>query len=87
MAWGRVVCCTPAGRSPEPGWGNVVIIRHGETVSWYAHLDRITVREGQEVGKGARIGSVGSSGSAGEPELAFRIFRGERPVDPLDYLP
>lgn len=70
------------------GWGNVVAVRHSSGfVSWYAHLGSITVSEGQRVKKGEMIGTVGSSGAAASPVLAFRLFRNERPVDPLRHLP
>ena len=85
---GTVICCIHAQPGWDRGWGNVVAIRHsGGVVSWYGHLDQILVKEGQKVEKGERIGTVGSSGAASQPELALRFFRDERPVDPLKYLP
>jgi len=87
-ASGTVICVVRAGRSPRAGWGNVVSIRHdSDVVSWYGYLDQVLVKQGQRVSKGQRIGSVGSSGAAGQPELALRFFLAERPVDPLRYLP
>lgn len=84
VAWGRVICTVRS----DAGWGNVVVIRHAKgVVSWYGHLGRVMVRDGQEVGKAARIGTVGSSGAASAPELAFRMFTDERPYDPLKSLP
>jgi len=88
VADGKVICRVAEGRSPKPGWGNVVSIRHaGEIVSWYGYLDRVMVKEGDVVTKGQTIGAVGSSGGAERPELALRFFKNERPVNPLDYLP
>ena len=88
VADGQVICCVRAGRSPKPGWGNVISVRHsGKVVSWYGYLDRIMVKEGEAVKKGQGIGTVGSSGAAERPELALRFFKNERPVNPLDYLP
>lgn len=88
IAWGRVICCVPEGRSPRPGWGNVVAVRHSDgMVSWYGYLGRISVEEKQQVGKGAAIGAVGSGGAAGRAELAFRLFKHDRPVDPTQYMP
>jgi len=88
VAAGAVICCVHVQPGWDRGWGNVVAIRHGGgVVSWYGHLDQILVREGQKVEKGERIGAVGSSGAAVQPELALRFFRDERPVDPLKYLP
>ena len=80
---GQVIACVRGPSSPEGGWGNVVVVRHWSSfVSWYALLGGITVREGQQVSKGDRIGAV-AQGS----ELAFRLFLEERCVDPLSYLP
>lgn len=88
VADGKVVCCVPDGRSPKPGWGNVVSISHADGfVSWYGYLGQVVVKEGEGVKKGERIGTVGSSGAATRPELALRFFKNERPVNPLNYLP
>ena len=88
VAAGQVVTCLNAGRTPESGWGNVVAVSHDSGfVSWYAQLDRIITEKGKRVTKGEPIGTVGSTGRGDQPQLAFRIFRNERPVDPEDYLP
>ncbi|HEV2568375.1 M23 family metallopeptidase [Sphingomonas sp.] len=67
--------------------GRTVYVRSndGTTVYYYAHLDsyRYGLREGQRVGAGDVIGTVGSTGSASEdgPHLHFevkRMDRGER---------
>ncbi len=69
-------------------WGNVVALAHSDGwVSWYAHLDRTLVQERARVGKGTPIGTVGATGAAAGPRLAFRLFRNERPVNPERYLP
>jgi murein DD-endopeptidase MepM/ murein hydrolase activator NlpD len=87
IGWGRVLCAVTAPRGDDEGWSKVLCIRHsGGIVSWYGCLDQIGVREGQQVSRGQRIGSVGLAAS-GKPELAFRIFKDERPVDPSGYLP
>jgi flagellar protein FlgJ len=66
---GRVVA---AGN--VPGYGNRVIVRHWLGFSSaYAHLDRITVREGDWVVRGARVGLVGATGRATGPHLHFEI--------------
>jgi len=88
VAAGTVICCVRMKPGPRAGWGNVVVVRHsGGLVSWYGHLGQITVKEWQKVEKGERIGTVGSRGDGGAPELALRFFKNERPVDPTQYLP
>ena len=88
VAGGTVITCLQANPSAPSAWGNVVAVAHsGNMVSWYAHLDRILTSKGRRVARGEVIGTVGSSGAADRAVLAFRLFRNERPVDPLDYLP
>lgn len=69
-------------------WGNVVAVAHaGGVVSWYAHLDSVLVRKGRKVRKGEPIGSVGATGAVAGSQLAFRLYKNNRPVNPEDYLP
>jgi murein DD-endopeptidase MepM/ murein hydrolase activator NlpD len=76
-----------AEREPRQ-YGNLVVVDHGG--GWhtaYAFLSRITVKEGDEVRKGERVGLVGRTGLAKGDELHFEIRRDNRPVDPLPGLP
>jgi len=63
--------------------GNAVFVDHGDgLVSQYFHLSRASVREGQQLGRGAVLGAVGATGRATGPHLHFGVrFRGAR-VDP-----
>ncbi len=88
VADGTVITCVRADSSAPSAWGNVVAIVHsGNMVSWYAHLDLILTSKGSRVARGEAIGTVGSSGAADRPVLAFRLFLNERPVNPVGYLP
>jgi murein DD-endopeptidase MepM/ murein hydrolase activator NlpD len=61
------------------GDGNLVKIQHtnGYT-TYYMHLSKILVRNGQRVEQGQSIGLVGMTGLATGPHLDFRIqLRGE----------
>jgi len=49
----------------------------------YAHLDRIDVREGQEVNRGQVLGTVGSTGRSTGPHLHFGAFIRGAKIDPL----
>ncbi len=70
------------------GWGKVIVIRHsGGLHTWYAHNSKVLVRKGNWVKRGQRIARAGQSGSVTRPELHFKIFRNDKPVDPLPYLP
>ena len=64
----------------QGGYGNYVVIRHpDQAATAYAHLGRIAVRRGQRVEQGQTIGTVGSTGTATEPNLHFEyLVKGER---------
>jgi murein DD-endopeptidase MepM/ murein hydrolase activator NlpD len=69
IANGRVVFAGPKG-----GAGNLVEIQHSNGYgTFYMHLSRILVRDGQRVSQGDRIGLVGMTGLATGPHLDFRI--------------
>ena len=55
------------------GYGNNIIINHGNLRVRYAHLSFIAVREGQVVSAGAIIGISGMSGRATAPHLHCEI--------------
>lgn len=58
----------------QNGFGNVVFIKHrNNTETVYAHLSRILVRRGQNVGQGETIGLVGATGWATGPHLHFEV--------------
>ena len=68
-------------RDARMGWGNVVLIRHifmenGQlrTVdSMYAHMDRILVREGQQITRGQQVGTIGTNHGMYVAHLHFEI--------------
>ncbi len=69
------------------GYGNLVLIRHADRwMTAYAHLDKFSVSRGQEVKRGATIGTVGSTGSVETPQLHFEIRRGTEALNPKRYL-
>ena len=75
------------------GYGYAVYINHGGTISRYGHLSQISVRRGVKVSRGQKIGLSGGqpghpgAGNSTGPHLHFEIRPGDRPVDPLKYLP
>ena len=76
-----------AGEEPSQ-FGNLVIVDHGGGwTSAYAFLSRLTVKEGDAVRKGERVGLSGRTGRARGPELHFEVRRNNRPVDPRAQLP
>jgi Peptidase family M23/Putative peptidoglycan binding domain len=77
---GRVIF---AAHDPS-GYGNLVEVAHGDgVVSMYAHLAGFSVRVGQSVATGTRVGRVGSSGESTGPHLHFEVRVRGAAVDPL----
>ena len=60
--------------------GNTIYVRStdGETIYYYAHLDNYAegLRKGQQIRRGQRLGTVGSSGNASDdaPHLHFAVL-------------
>jgi septal ring factor EnvC (AmiA/AmiB activator) len=68
------------------GYGNLVIIDHGEgAYSLYGHLDTLAVARGDRVDAQTRIGTSGRNPS-GNPSLYFELRIDAKPVDPLQWL-
>jgi murein DD-endopeptidase MepM/ murein hydrolase activator NlpD len=68
------------------GYGQVVEIRHQDGVTTrYGHLSKVLVTTGQEVGAGALIGRVGSTGRSTGPHLHYETRRDDKPVNPAAY--
>lgn len=67
------------------GFGYLVIVDHGRTMSVYAHNQRNTVSVGDRVGRGAVIGSVGDTGGRSSPALYFEVRRQGKPIDPAGW--
>ena len=76
--WGKSGSCCSS-------WGNYVLMEHlyqlenGESVtlySRYAHLGKVSVSVGQDIEKGQKIGTVGSTGRSSGPHLDYEILYG-----------
>lgn len=69
------------------GYGNLVIIKHGGGwITAYAHLKNWSVKRGEKITKGQKIGAVGSSGNVDSPQLYFGLRKGRDAVNPENYL-
>jgi murein DD-endopeptidase MepM/ murein hydrolase activator NlpD len=65
------------------GYGKEVQIRHDNgMISQYAHLSRISIRNGRRVKKGQIIGKVGSTGNSTGAHLHFGVKKNGRWVNP-----
>lgn len=80
---GRVTFATAAR-----AYGNVVLIDHGGGyVTLSAHLSRIDVVPGQQVGRLQQIGLCGDSGKATGPHLHLELRHRGYVWDPVSFLP
>lgn len=72
----------------QGGYGNTVIIAHGNGVSTlYAHQSKIAVSNGATVSRGEVIGYVGSTGNSTGPHLHLEVRVNGGAVNPRGYLP
>ncbi|MFF3374837.1 transglycosylase family protein [Streptomyces sp. NPDC002680] len=91
---GTSVKAVGAGEVVDAGWGGSfgyqVVIRHADgRYSQYAHLSAISVKAGQSVSGGQRIGRSGSTGNSTGPHLHFEVRTGPgfgTDIDPVAYL-
>ncbi|BFH16440.1 hypothetical protein J6TS7_35290 [Paenibacillus dendritiformis] len=88
---GDSVLAAAEGEVIEAGFnasrGNYIIIRHvNQLDTWYMHLQRIHVSVGDKVGKGEKIGALGTTGRSTGPHLHFQIVQRGEPIDPLPFL-
>ena len=69
------------------GYGNVVIIDHGNGLSTlYAHNSALLVSEGESVSKGQVVAYSGMTGYATGPHVHFEVRVNGSPTDPMGYL-
>jgi murein DD-endopeptidase MepM/ murein hydrolase activator NlpD len=91
---GTSVKAVAAGHVVSAGWGGSfgyqVVIRHADgRYTQYGHLSAISVKAGQSVVGGQRIGRSGSTGNSTGPHLHFEVRTGPgfgTDIDPVAYL-
>jgi murein DD-endopeptidase MepM/ murein hydrolase activator NlpD len=91
---GTSVRVVAAGQVVSAGWGGSfgyqVVVRHADgRYTQYAHLSAISVKDGQSVLAGQRIGRSGSTGNSTGPHLHFEVRTGPgfgSDIDPVAYL-
>ncbi|MEN8244738.1 MAG: peptidoglycan DD-metalloendopeptidase family protein [Thermodesulfobacteriota bacterium] len=69
------------------GYGNMIIIDHGEHYyTVYAHAEELFKKKGEPVEAGEVIATVGDSGSIEGPGLHFEVRYHGKPVDPMQWI-
>lgn len=88
---GDEVFAVESGRIGETGFeaesGNYIVLfvqdEVNEIAVKYGHLEEVYVSEGQEVEKGAAIGTMGKTGRSAGPNLLLALYVNDKPVNPL----
>ncbi len=63
------------------------VIQHAEAItSHYCHLSKVSVRSGEKLKPGQRIGDVGNTGRSTGPHLHLGIKKDGRWIDPLPFM-
>jgi len=88
---GDRISASAGGRVLSAGWsggyGKATVIDHGDGLSTlYAHQSRLQVSAGEQVSRGERIGSVGTTGWSTGCHLHFEVRVNGEPVNPMPYL-
>lgn len=84
------VVATAKGEVTFAGWesdyGYLVKIDHGGGIcTWYAHLDKVTVRVGESVERGDEIGKLGNTGRSTGPHVHYEVRVNDKPVNGEKY--
>jgi len=69
-----------------PGMQKTVIIRHGQYLTVYAHLDQTQVSKGQKIQTGQTLGRLHIRQEDGHSYLQFQLWKGTAKVNPLPWL-
>ena len=71
----------------QSGYGNVVVLDHGGGYeTYYAHLNRRLVTEGQTISRGDRIALMGNTGRSTGVHLHYEIRKDGVAVNPMIYI-
>ena len=71
----------------DGGYGNCIVINHGNNITTrYAHLNSASVKVGQKIQRGDKIGAVGNTGRSTGPHLHYEVRVGGVCVNPLRYI-
>lgn len=90
-SYGTLVKCKADGKvvfaGNRAGFGNLVVINHQQGLeTYYGHLSKILVKQGQSIKTNTIIGKVGSTGRSTGPHLHYEIHKNGKIINPKSFL-
>ncbi|MBO5612413.1 MAG: peptidoglycan DD-metalloendopeptidase family protein [Prevotella sp.] len=70
----------------KKGYGNYIVINHGNIECLYGHLSLIAVSEGDNVTAGTIVGISGNTGKSTGPHLHIQITKNGKSIDPTPFI-
>ncbi|MDA3646730.1 M23 family metallopeptidase [Saccharopolyspora indica] len=82
-----VAAGTVIDAGPASGFGQWIRLQHEDgTITVYGHINTIDVSEGEQVGAGEQIATMGNRGQSTGPHLHFEVHVGGSKINPLPWL-
>ena len=69
-----------------PGANKAVMVRHGDYISVYNNLGKISVKRGDPVSIGQELGEIATSNSTGKTTLHFLLYKNNQKLDPEQWI-
>lgn len=71
---------------PFPGFGDVVLVKHGRFITAYGNLSRVSVRDGSILQQGDTVGLTGDQDSTNGESVFFLVRENNDNLDPEEWL-
>ncbi|SHF19740.1 Septal ring factor EnvC, activator of murein hydrolases AmiA and AmiB [Fodinibius roseus] len=71
---------------PFPGYGDVVLVKHGRFITAYGNLSQVSVRDGSILQRGDIVGLSGDQASANGESVFFLVRENNDNLDPENWL-
>ena len=71
---------------PFPGYGDVVLVKHGRFITAYGNLSQVSVRDGTILDQGEQVGLAGDQDSTKGESVFFLVREDNKNLDPENWL-